>query len=594
MEEKEKYEEEFLKFKEISEKLKEEIEKGKKAVESFKEKILQKYNFISSISMAFPIANKIIEENMEEEEREKFKKEKKEEVFHVFLIIPDEKVKEIPDLTVNAINLVKDMKPRLWLHFLTPQLIWQLCFDAKYEYVEAIAMSLPIHDTGLLGALRVANIHKILTIGKFERYVVSYVLAGSIVRGQATTTSDVDVFIVIDDTDVKRMSRIELKERLTSIIFSYAIEANERANAKNKLSPQVYLLTEFWEAVKEAHPVIFTFIRDGVPLYDRGAFMPWKLLLKMGKIKPSPEAIEMFMSLGEKVVENVKRKLNSLVAEDIYWGIITPTQAALMLYGIPPPTPKETVSLVEEIFVKKENLLEKRYVDILRKIVDIYKKFEHEEIKEIKGKDIDFILEEIKEYMERLKKLTQVLTEKAINKAVEDLEDNLKKILNQIYGKKSIKECLALLKKDFVDKGYVSKVYFENLKKFLKIKKAKKKIEMKEFESIRRDVLEILKFLKEFSERKEMLEKTRGVLRIKYREDGKIFDGEVIIRDKIFLIPKIFENRVEKFDDEKRIFIPSSEEELSQSLKEVPKEIKLKKELVEVLEKRFKDLEIIL
>jgi uncharacterized protein (UPF0332 family) len=314
----------------------------------------------------------------------------------------------------------------------------------------------------------------------------------------------------------------------------------------------------------------------------------------MGKIKPSPEAIEMFMSLGEKVVENVKRKLNSLVAEDIYWGIITPTQAALMLYGIPPPTPKETVSLVEEIFVKKENLLEKRYVDILRKIVDIYKKFEHEEIKEIKGKDIDFILEEIKEYMERLKKLTQVLTEKAINKAVEDLEDNLKKILNQIYGKKSIKECVALLKKDFVDKGYVSKVYFENLKKFLKIKKAKKKIEMKEFESIRRDVLEILKFLKEFSERKEMLEKTRGVLRIKYREDGKIFDGEVIIRDKIFLIPKIFENRVEKFDDEKRIFVPSSEEELSQSLKEVPKEIKLKKELVEVLEKRFKDLEIIL
>jgi predicted nucleotidyltransferase/uncharacterized protein (UPF0332 family) len=594
MEEKEKYEEEFLRFKEISEKLKEKIEKGKKAVESFKEKILQKYNFISSISMAFPIANKIIEENMEEEEREKFEKEKKEEVFHVFLIIPDEKVKEIPDLTVNAINLVKNEKPKLWLHFLTPQLIWQSCFDAKYEYVEAIAMSLPIHDTGILGALRVANIHKILTIGKFERYVVSYVLAGSIVRGQATTTSDVDVFIVIDDTDVKRMSRIELKERLTSIIFGYAIEANERANAKNKLSPQVYLLTEFWEAVKEAHPVIFTFIRDGVPLYDRGAFMPWKLLLKMGKIKPSPEAIEMFMSLGEKVVENVKRKLNSLVAEDIYWGIITPTQAALMLYGIPPPTPKETVSLVEEIFVKKENLLEKRYVDILRKIVDIYKKFEHEEIKEIKGKDIDFILEEIKEYMERLKKLTQVLTEKAINKAVEDLEDNLKKILNQIYGKKSIKECVALLKKDFVDKGYVSRVYFENLKKFLKIKKAKKKIEMKEFESIRRDVLEILKFLKEFSERKEMLEKTRGVLRIKYREDGKIFDGEVIIRDKIFLIPKIFENRVEKFDDEKRIFVPSSEEELSQSLKEVPKEIKLKKELVEVLEKRFKDLEIIL
>jgi len=589
----EKYEEELLKFKEISEKLKEEIEKGKAVVEEFKEKILQKYPFILFISMAFPIANNIIEENMDEEEREKFEKEKKEPLFHVFITIPDEKIKEMPELSIEAINLVKDLEPKLWLHFLTPKLIWEACFDSKYEYVEAIAMSLPIHDTGILGALRVATIHKILTIAKFERYVVSYVLAGSIVRGQATKTSDVDVFIVIDDTDVKKMSRIELKERLARIIFSYAIEANERANAKNKLSPQIYLLTEFWEAVKEAHPVIFTFIRDGVPLYDRGAFMPWKLLLKMGKIKPSPEAIEMFMSLGERVVENVKRKLNSLVAEDIYWGIITPTQAALMLYGIPPPTPKETVGLVEEIFVKKEKLLEKRYVEILRKIVDIYKKFEHEEIKEIKGEEIDLILEEISEYMKRLKKLMEKITEKAIDKVVKDLEDNLKTILNQIYGKKSIKEYLELLKKDFVDKGYISKAYFENLKKFLKIKEMKK-MEIKKFEMVRRDVSEILKFLKEYSEKKEIIEKAKGILRIRYKDNGKVFEGEVIIREKIFLIPKIFENKVEKFDHVKKIFVPSSEEELKENLKEIPKEIKLNKEVIEALEKKFKDLEIFL
>jgi len=590
----ERYEEELLKFKEISEKLKEEIEKGKAVVEEFKEKILQKYKYISSISMAFPVANKIIEENMEEEERERFEKEKKEPLFHVFLIIPDEKIKEIGELSMEAINLVKNLEPKIWLHFLTPQLIWQACFDSKYEYVEAIAMSLPIHDTGILGALRVATIHKILTINKFERYVVSYVLAGSIVRGQATQTSDVDVFIIIDDTDVKRMSRIELKERLTSIIYGYAIEANERANVKNKLSPQIYLLTEFWEAVKEAHPVIFTFIRDGVPLYDKGAFMPWKLLLKMGKIKPSPEAIEIFMGLGEKVVENVKRKLNSLIADDIYWGVITPTQAALMLYGLPPPTPRETVNLVEEIFVKKENLLEKKYVEILKKIVDIYKKFEHEEIKEIKGKEIDFILEEVKEYMERLKKLMQNLTEKAIDKSIKNLEEDLNNILKQIYGKKTIKEYLDLLKKDFVDKGYISKLYLESLKKFLKIKKTKKKIEMKEFESIKRDVLEIIKFLKEFNEKKEMLEKIKGILRIRYKENGKVFDGEVIIREKTFLIPKIFENKIEKFDYTKKTFVQSSEEELSESLKEIPKEIKLRKEIIEALEKRFKDLEIIL
>ena len=34
-----------------------------------------------------------------------------------------------------------------------------------------------------------------------------------------------------------------------------------------------------------------------------------KLLLKMGKLKPSPESIDMFMSMGDKTVERVKRTL---------------------------------------------------------------------------------------------------------------------------------------------------------------------------------------------------------------------------------------------------------------------------------------------
>ena len=204
--------------------------------------------------------------------------------------------------------------------------------------------------------------------------MVSYVVAGSFVRGTTVKTSDIDIAIIIDDTDVKRMSRYELKEKLRAIAYTYALEASEKAGVKNKLSPQVYILTEFWEAVKDAHPVIFTFIRDGVPLYDRGAFMPWKLLLRMGKIKPSPEAIEMFMSLGEKVADNVKRKLNEILIDDIYWGVITPSQAVLMLYGLAPPTPRETYALMKEIFVKKEKLLELKYVATLEKIVEIYKK----------------------------------------------------------------------------------------------------------------------------------------------------------------------------------------------------------------------------
>ncbi|MEM2707496.1 MAG: nucleotidyltransferase domain-containing protein [Candidatus Pacearchaeota archaeon] len=593
--EEEKYEErygELLKLKEFGEKLKAEIEKVKPILESFRDEIMKKYNFISAIGLVPPLANDIIESNMDEKEYAIFEKDKQKEknIFHAIMIIPFEKIKEMPNITIDSINFVKDKKPKIWLHFFTPEDIWQLCFDSRFDYVEAISMSIPIFDTGILGALRVATILKMMILTEFKRYVVSYVLAGSIVRGQATKTSDVDVFVVIDDTDVKKMSRFELRERLRGIIYSYAIEANERANTQNKISPQVYLLTEFWEGVREANPVIFTFIRDGVPLYDRGAFLPWKLLLKMGKIKPSPESIEMFMSIGEKVVENVKRKLINLVTEDIYWGIITPSQGVLMLYGIPPPTPIETVKFMEETFVKKEKLLEENYINILKRIVEIYKKYEHEEIKEIEGKEIDFLLDQISSYIERLKKLAETLQIRSIERNRKEILINLEKLLNSIYGKKSMKEYIKLIKKDFIDRGYISKYYLDSLKKFLSLKK--EKISSREFELLRRDVTELIKEIKEFEERKELIQKIKNKIKIKYKENDKILEGELIFGDNIFLIPNILENKIEKFNYEKNDFVPSNEIELKASMQKTSKTI-LTERIIKALEKRFKDFEII-
>ncbi|MEK6837868.1 MAG: nucleotidyltransferase domain-containing protein, partial [Nanoarchaeota archaeon] len=92
--------------------------------------------------------------------------------------------------------------------------LWQNCYDGKYELTQVIASSAPVYDTGMLAAVRISEIHKQMVIKKFERYIVSYVLAGSLTQGRATEKSDIDVFIVVDDTDVKRMTRVELKDKL--------------------------------------------------------------------------------------------------------------------------------------------------------------------------------------------------------------------------------------------------------------------------------------------------------------------------------------------------------------------------------------------
>ncbi|MCS7134653.1 MAG: nucleotidyltransferase domain-containing protein, partial [Candidatus Pacearchaeota archaeon] len=474
--------------KQIPPEIKKEIEKTREKLEEFKKQLLKKFPFVEVIGILPPFASKVAEEE------EEIVKEKDEKIIHVLIVIPDEKVKEYNVVKAEAISLVQDFKPKIWLHVRTRKMVWEACFDGKYELIEGYSLSFPLHDSqGFLAALRLATIHKRMCLAKFERYVVSYVIAGSFVRGTAKKTSDIDVFVVIDDTDVKRMSRFELKEKLRAIIWSYAIEAGEQAGVKNKLNVQVYILTEFWEAVKDAHPIIFTFIRDGVPLYDRGAFMPWKLLLKMGKIKPSPEAIDLFMSLGEKITENVKKKLNDIVIEDIWWGVITPSQAVLMLYGLAPPTPKETVELMREIFVKKENLLEEKYVKILEKIVNMYKKYEHTFKLSITGKEIDELLEEISQYMERLKSLMKQIEEKIAEKEINQQYDQIFELISSIIGHVSRTNLLEKFKKELIEKNKIPKRNLFLLKEILEIieKHKKGKVTKHDLANIRRAAHEL-------------------------------------------------------------------------------------------------------
>ncbi|MBT5021340.1 nucleotidyltransferase domain-containing protein, partial [Candidatus Woesearchaeota archaeon] len=318
----------------------------KEKIDKFQKAIVKKFdNYIMGVALLPPA------------QKEEGKPDK--EKINVLVLVDDSDSKKMSkgELKEKLSAIIAKMGEEIDKNIVTQTIIlsevWNSCYDAKYDVLKLIAMSAPVYDTGMLAALKIGEIHKSMVLKKFEKYIVSYILFGSLTRGQATDQSDIDVAIVIDDTDVKKMTRAELKDKLRAIIVGMGIEAGDMTGIKNKLNIQVYILTDFWDSIKEANPVIFTILRDGIPLYDRGMFMPWKQLLRMGKIKPSMEAIDMFMSSGEQMVGRVKAKLKGIVEADLYWSTLTPTQAALMLYGIPPPTPKETVNLLEDVFVKK-------------------------------------------------------------------------------------------------------------------------------------------------------------------------------------------------------------------------------------------------
>ncbi len=525
----------------ISPKDEKEMQKIREKLDELKKEICNKYKYVTGIGIIPPQAA-----DMFDDENELTEAERKEKPMHLIVLLEDDKEKEYNEAKAGILKLIKDTEQKIWLNLFLEKDLWEICMDSKYNIIEAVGMSFPLFDKGILGALRVAQIHKSLVLKKFEKYVYSYVVGGSLVRGEVIKTSDVDVYIIIDDTDVKRMPRLELKEKLRNIIYSYVMQAEELAGVKNKLSPQVYLLTEFWEGVKDANPIFYTFLRDGVPFYDRGGFLPWKLLLKMGKIKPSPESIDMFMSMGDKTKDIVKRRLLDIVIGDIYWGVITPSQALLMLYGLPPTNVYETVKEMKRVFVDTEKMLEKKYADILEEIaIKYYKGYEHGKVKEVSGKEVDKLLKDSEDYLKRLKELREDIEKEMQKKTFRDIYENVFKMMKSIFGDKSEAELIIDYERNIVNKGKGNPKFLHTCNQLIKIKKEyslKKAPSKYEFETLRKDSVYLIDSLIEYGQRRELglLEKTKVLLTFKDKH------AELFLTKPAFIV---IENNIKKITD---------------------------------------------
>jgi len=511
--------------------------KGK--LDQFQKKVLDKFSdYVLGISLLPPPKPEVNPETGKGEPVDKNK-------IYLLTLVDDSDSKKMSKeelkekLSTIIQTMAEEVDKRISVETMLLTELWQSCYDAKYDYLQAIAMGMAIYDKGMLAAIKISEVHKSMVLKKFEKYIVTYVLAGSLVQGRATPKSDIDVFIVIDDTDVKKMTRAELKDKLRAIIIGMGIDAGKMTGVENKINIQVYILTDFWESVKEANPVIFTFLRDGVPFYDRGIFMPWKQLLQMGRVKPSQEAIDMFMHSGDQMLERVTYKLTEIATEDFFWATVTPTQAAIMLYGLPPPTPKETPEVLRDIFVKKEKMLEEEYVQIIERVLKIRKDIEHGDKKFATGKEVDSLVEDSKKYLKRMnelfKQIEKLKEEEGIKHNYEGIVTIVRDILKlEGVEKVSDADIIKIFEAEVVHKGLIPEKYLRILKDVIKAKKDydMRKLNKTEIYQINKDARELIKFLVEYIQRKRGRELEKVKIRVKH---GNRF-GEIILLGKVAYI----------------------------------------------------------
>ena len=592
----------------------EKLQAIKAKLEKFQKQVLEKFDkYIVGIALMPPPKPEELQQLQGQQAPLPEAKPEDKDKIHVLVLVDDSdsrtmsKIELKDKLTAIVHSIGKEIDPNITPQTLILSELWQNCFDAKYELLQLIALSAPVYDTGMLQAIKIAEVHKTMVLKKFEKYIVSYVLAGSLVQGKATPTSDIDVWIVIDDTDVKRMTRVELKDKLRAIIIGMGIEAGEITAIKNKINIQVYILTDFWDSLKEANPVIFTLLRDGVPFFDRGIFMPWKQLLKMGKIKPSAEAIDMFMGSGEQVIRRVQLKLNEIGMEDVYYALLTPSQAALMLYGVAPPAPKETGSLMREIFVHKEKLLEEKFVRTLEKVVEIRKAIEHGDKKELSGKEIDELLEDGDKYLKRIKRLFTQIEKIREGQEMVNIYDTVTTVLRDVLkleGIEKIKEneMLGVVEGKLVTEGKMPSKFLRTIQDIMKAKKDHddNKLSKVEIEKVHQESGALIKYLVEHIQRKKVRELERLKIRVKH---GEKFGEVILLGNEAYITYDIDSEEKEitkaKLNDDGSLgqIEKSSLEEMEKSIAnmQAPAKASIKQKLLEDLKKVFgKELEILM
>lgn len=239
---------------------------------------------------------------------------------------------------------------------------------------------------------------------RFDRMIKASILFGSQAKNTATVSSDIDIILIIDDASINW--DLELiawyREELGKLIAAQKYPRDLHVNTIK--------LTTWWQDLLIGDPVVINVIRYGEALIDSGGFFnPLKVLLLQGKVRSTPEAV---YNALQRVPTHLARSklaiLNSI--EGVYWTMIESAQAALITAGKLPQSPEHVPQMLKTTFVET-NMLKIDRVRELREIYVLHKGIMHQEVKEVKGSEIERWQDIAESFMLEMTKIIDQLLE---------------------------------------------------------------------------------------------------------------------------------------------------------------------------------------
>ncbi|MEK6909824.1 MAG: nucleotidyltransferase domain-containing protein, partial [Candidatus Aenigmatarchaeota archaeon] len=227
---------------------------------------------------------------------------------------------------------------------------------------------------------------------QYGELIKSVLIFGSSVKGTMVKGSDIDVWVIVDDTATKAT------EDLNKVIDHLYLIASEM----KELHIQAHTLTEFWQSIRVGSPEFSNFLRYGLAIYDTGFIKPIQRMLQMGLIPPSDETISLKARASSARYRKIKLDIKAMIFELRYTALDI-VQAVVMHYYKETPDYKKAPEFLEKLVKQKK--LEKEYVDKFVRLDKLWKDIDHGEIKQVTTDHLNEALELAKGMIDGMKKL---------------------------------------------------------------------------------------------------------------------------------------------------------------------------------------------
>lgn len=305
-------------------------------------------------------------------------------------------------------------------------------------------------------------------------YVKSVWVFGSWTTGRRTRKSDIDILILLDDTENIPKDFFDELDNLKDVLRK---KAKNRGLNLHFQSPK--MLTQWWDLVREGEPWTITSIRTAVPLYDPSNYLTLiKNLLKRGELFSLEDKSQKLLERATEKMDEIRDLLVNELTYEFLMAATDSAQAVLMYAGEYPPEPENVAAALKKAFVSRK-MLSNNAVETYEELFDIRRKVVKGVLSEFTGTDLDRYMKRLDIFVTEIERLLGFLEKIVDRKGMDDKYSKCMRICKLALKKKLRKniprddlKAIENFKKMFVDRGLVGENHYKALMELYKYHKS--------------------------------------------------------------------------------------------------------------------------